>query len=152
MLDSHETARLDFGVAGYVGRPCGGAADRPSDAAKIRWHRPSRGRHRSSWRTGRVCLRPRKAFHVLRAGAVTRAPTLARSRQIDRDRVSEQHGRVPEASNAPSRAGPLAARYGHVRDRDHAQNREAEDRKSTRLNSSHVAISYAVFCLKKKNK
>src|SRR5690625_6872612 len=27
-----------------------------------------------------------------------------------------------------------------------------EDRKSTRLNSSHVAISYAVFCLKKKQK
>src|SRR5437870_8433815 len=27
---------------------------------------------------------------------------------------------------------------------------EAVDRKSTRLNSSHVAISYAVFCLKKK--
>src|SRR5437870_8565752 len=26
------------------------------------------------------------------------------------------------------------------------------DRKSTRLNSSHVAISYAVFCLKKKNR
>src|SRR6266403_1768093 len=32
------------------------------------------------------------------------------------------------------------------------QNRmvEREDRKSTRLNSSHVEISYAVFCLKKK--
>src|SRR5690625_6694885 len=28
---------------------------------------------------------------------------------------------------------------------------QAKDRKSTRLNSSHVAISYAVFCLKKKN-
>src|SRR5439155_24729012 len=27
---------------------------------------------------------------------------------------------------------------------------EKQDRKSTRLNSSHVAISYAVFCLKKK--
>src|SRR5437868_9189862 len=27
---------------------------------------------------------------------------------------------------------------------------EHEDRKSTRLNSSHVSISYAVFCLKKK--
>src|SRR5690625_3345876 len=27
---------------------------------------------------------------------------------------------------------------------------QVEDRKSTRLNSSHVAISYAVFCLKKK--
>src|SRR5215813_15176136 len=30
--------------------------------------------------------------------------------------------------------------------------RRARDRKSTRLNSSHVRISYAVFCLKKKNK
>src|SRR5207253_11231853 len=29
---------------------------------------------------------------------------------------------------------------------------EEADRKSTRLNSSHVAISYAVFCLKKKKK
>src|SRR5690606_39719091 len=33
----------------------------------------------------------------------------------------------------------------------HAQFEDAgEDRKSTRLNSSHVKISYAVFCLKKK--
>src|SRR5690348_18472219 len=30
--------------------------------------------------------------------------------------------------------------------------RKPEDRKSTRLNSSHPSISYAVFCLKKKNK
>src|SRR5690606_41560228 len=30
-------------------------------------------------------------------------------------------------------------------------NRASPDRKSTRLNSSHVKISYAVFCLKKKN-
>src|SRR5436189_3588559 len=29
---------------------------------------------------------------------------------------------------------------------------QIEDRKSTRLNSSHRCISYAVFCLKKKNK
>src|SRR5256885_2703439 len=29
--------------------------------------------------------------------------------------------------------------------------KEMEDRKSTRLNSSHLVISYAVFCLKKKN-
>src|SRR5439155_1999662 len=33
-----------------------------------------------------------------------------------------------------------------------AQHELAKDRKSTRLNSSHVAISYAVFCLKKKKK
>src|SRR5690625_6834266 len=32
-----------------------------------------------------------------------------------------------------------------------SRRRAAPDRKSTRLNSSHVAISYAVFCLKKKN-
>src|SRR2546426_6612332 len=30
--------------------------------------------------------------------------------------------------------------------------REAIDRKSTRLNSSHLVISYAVFCLKKKKR
>src|SRR6266540_6832787 len=29
---------------------------------------------------------------------------------------------------------------------------QGEDRKSTRLNSSHITISYAVFCLKKKKK
>src|SRR5699024_12071645 len=33
-----------------------------------------------------------------------------------------------------------------------AQNNNQSDRKSTRLNSSHVSISYAVFCLKKKKK
>src|SRR5439155_16231573 len=32
----------------------------------------------------------------------------------------------------------------------HQRKPRVEDRKSTRLNSSHVAISYAVFCLKKK--
>src|SRR3712207_7271499 len=32
----------------------------------------------------------------------------------------------------------------------HGANRTGRDRKSTRLNSSHANISYAVFCLKKK--
>src|SRR2546426_5135452 len=45
----------------------------------------------------------------------------------------------------------LAALLG---DRGHVESRQrpdvAEDRKSTRLNSSHLVISYAVFCLKKK--
>src|SRR5690625_7309296 len=35
---------------------------------------------------------------------------------------------------------------------DEVINGNGGDRKSTRLNSSHVANSYAVFCLKKKNK
>src|SRR5258707_5242230 len=34
---------------------------------------------------------------------------------------------------------------------DQAGNLVEQDRKSTRLNSSHANISYAVFCLKKKN-
>src|SRR5438034_6916687 len=34
----------------------------------------------------------------------------------------------------------------------HLRRRGEEDRKSTRLNSSHTVISYAVFCLKKKKK
>src|SRR5258707_8446042 len=43
---------------------------------------------------------------------------------------------------------------GRVLLRDHARRHPvdpARDRKSTRLNSSHANISYAVFCLKKKN-
>src|SRR5439155_14560806 len=35
---------------------------------------------------------------------------------------------------------------------DHCALPVVQDRKSTRLNSSHVAISYAVFCLKKKKR
>src|SRR5690242_21041594 len=34
----------------------------------------------------------------------------------------------------------------------HKENDSTSDRKSTRLNSSHMSISYAVFCLKKKKK
>src|SRR5256885_12698397 len=47
----------------------------------------------------------------------------------------------------PPRAGERDLR-GDARD-DRARPR-GEDRKSTRLNSSHLVISYAVFCLKKK--
>src|SRR5438045_6485869 len=36
--------------------------------------------------------------------------------------------------------------------REGSTTRDALDRKSTRLNSSHLGISYAVFCLKKKKK
>src|SRR5690606_40169573 len=43
-----------------------------------------------------------------------------------------------------------AADVGHHLPARHADAVVAEDRKSTRLNSSHVKISYAVFCLKKK--
>src|SRR5690625_1307967 len=41
--------------------------------------------------------------------------------------------------------------YVHGRATDYLIEKSCLDRKSTRLNSSHVAISYAVFCLKKKH-
>src|SRR5215472_12248572 len=44
---------------------------------------------------------------------------------------------------------PAAGRPGDSRG---AHRNPAPDRKSTRLNSSHLGISYAVFCLKKKKK
>src|SRR3712207_8942658 len=51
------------------------------------------------------------------------------------------------------RALDRSGRRGGYDDRDYDQYRtdyDAADRKSTRLNSSHANISYAVFCLKKK--
>src|SRR5256885_2953554 len=39
---------------------------------------------------------------------------------------------------------------GHPDGEESAEQAAARDRKSTRLNSSHLVISYAVFCLKKK--
>src|SRR2546430_8400901 len=49
-----------------------------------------------------------------------------------------------------SRPGYISTRGRHApRNRCHAPH---SDRKSTRLNSSHSQISYAVFCLKKKKK
>src|SRR5437660_5725996 len=49
-----------------------------------------------------------------------------------------------QAPNAPSLTTQVAVRCPECR------RALLTDRKSTRLNSSHVAISYAVFCLKKK--
>src|SRR5437870_8006997 len=58
--------------------------------------------------------------------------------------------RSGERRHLCTRARPGGSvRRDHLRPADAAPLRA--DRKSTRLNSSHVAISYAVFCLKKKN-
>src|SRR5690625_5846525 len=48
------------------------------------------------------------------------------------------------------RAGIAAAEYASRADYVELPENPEADRKSTRLNSSHVATSYAVFCLKKK--
>src|SRR3712207_8572686 len=61
--------------------------------------------------------------------------------------------REPRRRREPDRApGADDARVdGRRAVRGSAQPRPPLDRKSTRLNSSHANISYAVFCLKKKN-
>src|SRR5690554_7495412 len=82
-------------------------------------------------------------------------------------RSKEQTGAIePLSQNAPRCLGKSRDRRhhrerggkendldsAHVGEIEHEpqQYARAEDRKSTRLNSSHVRISYAVFCLKKK--
>src|SRR3712207_8188682 len=72
--------------------------------------------------------------------------------------------RITASGRARARGSPLdgpagrADRKARGDDREHgAEDRERPsepiaDRKSTRLNSSHANISYAVFCLKKKTK
>src|SRR5438270_11932309 len=52
--------------------------------------------------------------------------------------------------SCPGCARDLPARAGGSCDSGRRRRPRAEDRKSTRLNSSHSQISYAVFCLKKK--
>src|SRR5256885_12783983 len=81
-------------------------------------------------------------------------PPLFRSavRQPDRragaHEGSERRGArsVPASARAPHRGGEQRRRGGA------RQGHPLRDRKSTRLNSSHLVISYAVFCLKKKKK
>src|SRR3712207_8067893 len=80
--------------------------------------------------------------------------TLFRSdeREVDRDgadedRRQEHHVEHEEARDDVARR-KVAAEHP---ERDPVAD-QREDRKSTRLNSSHANISYAVFCLKKKNK
>src|SRR2546426_2341165 len=51
------------------------------------------------------------------------------------------------AYHEPAAGHPVIARA-----RDRTSDTQVEDRKSTRLNSSHLVISYAVFCLKKKKR
>src|SRR5690606_39699873 len=60
--------------------------------------------------------------------------------------------RTPPGVAARQPRGPCVTTTSRVRPPTRARATSAPDRKSTRLNSSHVKISYAVFCLKKKNR
>src|SRR2546430_3909577 len=76
---------------------------------------------------------------------------LARDAAVERvEELSD--GDEHQCGNDAPRCEHDRRRRAHAKRRPrHLIGREPEDRKSTRLNSSHSQISYAVFCLKKKN-
>src|SRR2546429_4248014 len=87
-------------------------------------------------------LRPRNAYFFLKrcSSACALCPE---SRLLDLSERFQDRATVETVvSGSPS---TLRCRWGRVRN-----HRLHRDRKSTRLNSSHGYISYAVFCLKKK--
>src|SRR5690349_23948299 len=69
-----------------------------------------------------------------------------RSSDLDGLPVGRGRGAVLEGGRG------RAAAAGRLRRHRRRRPGRAQDRKSTRLNSSHVEISYAVFCLKKKKR
>src|SRR3712207_8206872 len=67
-------------------------------------------------------------------------------------RAGEDRPEVDRRGAVPARRQPAAPEEAARRDRGELREpRRRGDRKSTRLNSSHANISYAVFCLKKNN-
>src|SRR3712207_387817 len=78
--------------------------------------------------------------------------TLFRSRRADR--MAAHRGLVRRPDQPAAAAGPPAVASADDPDQRPAHRGDQPcrqpDRKSTRLNSSHANISYAVFCLKKK--
>src|SRR5690349_24261074 len=67
--------------------------------------------------------------------------------------LRSQMGCIRSAAVSGVTAGSVAASLGmRAAATSPTMSRAGGDRKSTRLNSSHVEISYAVFCLKKKKK
>src|SRR2546427_1091806 len=85
--------------------------------------------------------------------------TLFRSRAAQSAGASREHRSIRKAACAqPARQDHLGARrlgqyrISYSRAFAPVASGASQDRKSTRLNSSHSQISYAVFCLKKKKK
>src|SRR5690625_5652788 len=101
----------------------------------------------------RICAAAQKRWDILSYRVVHRVGALHYGDQIVFLAVASRH------RTEAFRAGEFIIDSLKTRapfwKREHLRDGEAfwvEDRKSTRLNSSHVAISYAVFCLKKKTK
>src|SRR5437870_6833920 len=98
-------------------------------------------------------VRSTRSSTVTRLSALETDPDLA---VLEVLLLPDGHRPLERVDRVPARLERLRAvrrRHGdeHARLTDLEPADAVEDRKSTRLNSSHVANSYAVFCLKKKN-
>src|SRR6266480_7286216 len=122
--------RLAHGVAELHETPRGGQCPRAGGSVALR------GTHRNSVGPRRLSSRPR----VRRRAAAHRAAVL------------HELGGAPIHSGRPPRGGGLRPVPPAVPSGGDEAADALTDRKSTRLNSSHMSISYAVFCLKKKKK
>src|SRR5690606_42065444 len=83
--------------------------------------------------------------HAPELVGVEPAPAAGADRTVEGDQASAGLDRAMQRGDV----GVAEQRLGGGADRVIVEQRQ-QDRKSTRLNSSHVKISYAVFCLKKK--
>src|SRR5207249_7225464 len=88
-----------------------------------------------SFPTRRSSDLPRRSTRWRTSTLTTAGPTFSATAVTTREYASSSSPSDAAAGRAAESAAPVQA---------------SEDRKSTRLNSSHVSISYAVFCLKKK--
>src|SRR5258708_1383636 len=125
-------------------------------------------KHTMRWRSRCQCCDDRVAHdprHLLFGGAMLGVASAAGFFASTTGAAAQG---APNLGTAPPRGGDFILRGGYVITMDrglgdipigdvHVRNGEiaeaavhGEDRKSTRLNSSHQIISYAVFCLKKK--
>src|SRR5205807_7580931 len=88
------------------------------------------------------CSRPHRHLHSFptrrSSDLCLRAPGAANTAPTSSSAIATARPALPVSSRQPTGFSPTAVS-------------RSRDRKSTRLNSSHLVISYAVFCLKKKN-
>src|SRR5690606_39794607 len=109
-----------------------------------------RSRQRSSWCCLAVRSEPVRCSFIYGCGYLSYLHSFPTRRSSDLSRIcSKTRSRV---RSAPARKSRVPDGGSSCCDAMRTLLTNVnEDRKSTRLNSSHVKISYAVFCLKKKN-
>src|SRR5205814_5620313 len=102
----------------------------------------------SSYHSLHVTLVKRLSHGLAFKANYTHAKVLDLNSQLDTDFNLSAPSDVANPYNLALSKGPAAFNLAHQFNGNFSY--EFPDRKSTRLNSSHLGISYAVFCLKKK--